>query len=412
MTITSSRIFEKVLTLTILPNIKVKSTSVSRWIMKSNHIIILLVLLLSCAEKNRSAEVETIYVPDRQSAKLSDFVSEIEYYTLPKDIYSGFFDNVIGTENHFIFADYDMEKKVYILDKNFELVAVIDNYGEGPGEYQWIVSVVFNRERKTVEILSRKHLIRFSLKGEYLESIKLPFVFGNLAPLSKDRYIAYNQYLSAGYDENSYLVTWDSDNNEVTPMLYHEKNITASSYIDKRNMFYFDGYVYATHIFMDTIYKIDQNKEISKLFIDLPKESLPLEYLEGDSDHVLSVLNDETIGKTYSYHSPRLMVSKKYLIDGFEKDRLLNFFILNKSTEHVVSVGELVNDIDSGVEYIIPQFIDQSGNFYTIYDYEPTLEYAKEKKANGNSSSPFIEFVESLDPETGFIVMKFKLKDF
>ncbi|WP_169714514.1 hypothetical protein, partial [Algoriphagus antarcticus] len=68
----------------------------------------------SCTNRIQHSVDEEIYVPIEQTPNLSDFVESIEYVALPAEMFSGFFNNVLVTDDHFIFADYDQEMKIYV----------------------------------------------------------------------------------------------------------------------------------------------------------------------------------------------------------------------------------------------------------------------------------------------------------
>jgi hypothetical protein len=382
--------------------------------MKRLYIIIFTFLILSCSTESvreNTSEIEVINIQIDQIPKLSDFVDNIDYYILPKEVSAGFFDKILVTENNFIFADYDMSRKIFVLDKQFNLISTISKYGEGPGEYQRVMAVDFNKELETIEILTNKNIIRYSTDGKYIESVKIPFPFGSFIHVSEDKYLIYNKYQPASPTEINYLFAlWNSKTNKFIPIVNHERNELAGSFMERSNMYRFNNEIFVSHIFLDTLYKVGVNNEITKYFLNFDNKNLPYKYVKFDSkEGHQSILDNEEFMKNYAFHYPTLLVTDHYLIDGYIKNNIINFFILNRIKESVVSGNKFKNDIDSGINYLHPRFIDSSNNLYTFHQYEELKELALNYT---QEATYFHKFVNGIDSETGFVVIKYRLKDF
>lgn len=371
-----------------------------------------IVIVFSCAGKVQNNVDSEIYVPIEQTPILSEFVESIEYLALPSQISSGYFNKILVTEDHFIFADFDRLKKVYVLDKSLNLVSTISNYGEGPGEYQWIDAVNYNPDRKTIEIMTNKDLIRFSLDGKAIEYVSLPLIFGNLLSISKDEYLVYSKDVKKGMLEDDFtndifLIKWNSVTGKIDPVIIDYKEDVIGSMADDNNMFRYNGDVYASYAFSDTVYKVSANGKISRIHINLSDQNLPLDMLYGIQPS--QILNREEIKEKYAYHYPGLMVNDHFFIDSFAKRNRRNFIIQNNRTSNVITGRKIVNDIDGAIEFLMPHFLDENDNIYTVYEYEEIWAVAQNSE---NKTSDFQDFVKSLSPETGFVLVKYHLKDF
>ena len=366
----------------------------------------------SCTGRVQHNVDDEIYVPIEQIPNLSDFVETIEYLALPSEISSGFFNKVLATNDHFIFADFDRLMKIYVLDKSFKLVTTISNYGEGPGEYQWIEAVNYNPDRQTIEVLTNKDLIRFSLEGKAIETVSLPLIFGNLLSISADEYLVYSKDVKKGMLEDDFtndlfLIKWNSVTGEIDPVVIDYKEDVIGSMADDNNMFRFNGDVYASYAFSDTVYKVSANGKISRTHINLSDQNLPLDMLYGIQPS--QILNREEIKEKYAYHYPGLMVNAHFFIDSFAKRNMRNFIIQNKRTSNVITGRKIVNDIDGFIEFLMPHCLDEHDNIYTVYEYEEIWAVAQNSE---DKTSEFHTFVNSLSSETGFVVVKYHLKDF
>ncbi|EOZ91521.1 hypothetical protein A33Q_4589 [Indibacter alkaliphilus LW1] len=330
---------------------------------------------------------------------------------MPKEIAAGFFDKVLVTEDHYIFADYDMSQKIFVLDKEFKLVSTISKYGEGPGEYQLMMAVDYNEEMEAIEILTQKNILRYSTDGKYIESVKVPFTFGSFIHYSGDDYLIYNKNPQESTNENkSSFALWNSKSNKFSSIVTHETNELAGSFMERSNFYKFNNEIFATQIFLDTLYKIGKSNQVTRYYLNFDNKNLPYEYVKFDSKgSIQSILDNEEFMKDYAFHYPTLLISDHFLIDRYIKDNIFYFFILNKGNGKVLSGDSFVNDIDSGTNYLRPLFIDNSNNLYTIHQYE---ELKRLTNDSSNENSRFSKFVNSLDPETGFVVVQYTLKDF
>ncbi len=382
--------------------------------MKITTLATIAILTLSCSNNsedfNKTHTTKIIHVKLNQKPKLSEFVKEIKYHQLPKEVKAGYFDKVIVTKDFYLFADYEIGMNIHILDKKFNFVSKIDNYGEGPGQYQRIKGVSYNEDLDLIEILTNKDIIQFSINGEHINSIKIPFSFGNLLAMPKEDYLIYNNNSSSPSSVTDHLFTlWNYKTHKFTPIIKQRKNELVNSFIDRNTLYQNKNEIFATHIFLDTIYKMDNNK-ITKYLLNLDNLNLPYNSVKFDSKNsYTSILDNEELMQNYAFHYPILMASDHFLIDGYIYKNNISFFILNRTTGNVVAGRQVTNDVDFGINYILPRFIDNQNSFYTLHQYEELKDLATQ---NNLDDSDFNKFTNTLDPDTGFIVIEYKLKSF
>ena len=145
--------------------------------MKPTFLFILILLLTACQKPKD--EVKTIHIIEGKNLKLSEFIEEVSFISLPEEINGYSFDKFLESENYFILGDIQSSLKIYILTKNFELVSIINNYGEGPDQYQTMLNIAFNEESQLVEILTLKNILRYSIAGEFINSAEVPITWIN-----------------------------------------------------------------------------------------------------------------------------------------------------------------------------------------------------------------------------------------
>ncbi len=371
------------------------------------YYFILLFILLSCSSNISNNKINEIVVPVDQIPKISEFIDEISFISLPLEMNSGFFHKVISTGKYFIFADTEMTMKVFVLDKSFKIVSVISNYGEGPGEYLWIEGVNFNENKETIEILTNKNLIRYSIQGVFLESFEIPFPINNLVSISENDYIIQSNDPSDGFLSNSnFLLSWNVLSNKTEPIISHVKSEIALSTMDRNNMFRYNGVVYATHVYLDTVYKINLKKELSKVLINLSGQNIPIDLLKDElNDLSVSIWDKEDVQEKYAFHYPELILNNDYYIDKFIKRNQIYFFIFDNRTGGVISGRQVVDDVGLGYNFINPRFIDEDNFIYSIHQ----IEEFKVKSSDLNNSK-IDEFISKIDSDVSFFLIKYKLK--
>ncbi|UJP66913.1 6-bladed beta-propeller [Mongoliitalea daihaiensis] len=372
--------------------------------MKPTTIFIFILLLTACQKPKD--EVKTIHIIEGKNLKLSEFIEEVSFISLPEEVNGYSFDKFLESENYFILGDIQSSLNTYILSKNFELVSIINNYGEGPGQYLTVLNLAFNEESQLVEILTIKNVLRYSIDGEFINSAEVPITWiNNLVHDSGDDYILYPQNQSHAINSaTDFLVKWNLEKKTVTPIIQHRVNEGVISFKDVNNLTKHRDTIYASHVFLDTIYTLTKG-ELGKIFLKFPKENLPLELLTYE---VIESQNSLLDSDKYSHHYPLIKISDQFLLSNYVTNNAINFFILNKSTNNVIAGSTFIDDINLGMNYIQPKHIDNEGYFYTIHQFEYIWAQAK----NSQTDSQISKYLNQLETEPNFVVVKYKLKNF
>lgn len=372
--------------------------------MKPTFLFILILLLTACQKPKD--EVKTIHIIEGKNLKLSEFIEEVSFISLPEKVNGYFFDKFIESENYFILGDIQSSLKIYILTKNFELVSIINNYGEGPDQYQTMLNIAFNEESQLVEILTLKNILRYSIAGEFINSAEVPITWiNNLVHDSGDDYIMYPQNQSHAINSHTdFLVKWNPEKKTVTPIIQHKVNEGVISFKDVNNLTKHRDTIYASHVFLDTIYTLTKG-ELGKILLKFPKENLPLELLTYE---VIESQNSLLDSDNYSYHYPLIKISDQFLLSSYVTNNSVNFFILNKLTNKVIAGSKFIDDLNLGMNWIQPKHIDNEGYFYAIHQFE----YIWMKAKNSQADSQVSKYLNQLEIEPNFVVVKYKLKNF
>lgn len=249
--------------------------------MKNYKYIIFIITIIGCNSiSNESQIIETIQIRENQQVKLNDFIEEVEFIPLSKNIDIGLISKIVETKNFFILADLEFSFKILICDKKFNLISEINSYGEGLEEYLDIIDINFNEEKQLIEILTSKNFLQYNTNGNYVDSFNIPFFYiQSLIDISGNEYLTYSQNLELRFEiESDFLIKWNMENNEISTVSKHIKNMAVISTRDQNNMFKYNNAIYASHIYLDTIY-VFENDEIKKIFLDFSKKNLPFSIL-------------------------------------------------------------------------------------------------------------------------------------
>ena len=211
---------------------------------------------------------------------LSDFVSKVEYIQLEtkencilnRSAKFLIIDSTIFVNNLFHVLKYSREGK---------FIGQFCDYGRGPGENLGIGSISVIPYRNILAIQTYKKILLYSLKGEFIQSVRTP-TFTSTIFTADDKYIAY-YHGGLGNELFTFLLT--NINNDTIDFV---KN-TLKWRDDAPNSFmveypYFDPFFknmnsyYIKSIYNDTVYYISENKIIPDYFIDLGKYKLPAEW--------------------------------------------------------------------------------------------------------------------------------------
>jgi hypothetical protein len=116
-------------------------------------------------------------------------VKKIDYFLLPDDLIAARINKILLHEGFLVLCDFHFNYQITILDKDLNKISVINNYGEGPGEYMSISDVVINDFKKSIDVLSLNRIIRFDFKGNFVEEFKTPYIFNKIEFFEKDKYL-------------------------------------------------------------------------------------------------------------------------------------------------------------------------------------------------------------------------------
>ncbi|MBD8489831.1 6-bladed beta-propeller [Echinicola sp. CAU 1574] len=377
--------------------------------------IFILFFCLSCKKPTQSDEnIISISLSEKKEIPMSEIISKIEYIVLPDNFNFSFVDEILFTGEYYFFCDFGHTYKIAILDKNFNLKGTIENYGEGPGEYQYITDACINSSKKSLDILSNHKLLRFDFKGDFIEEFKVPYIISKLEHLQNDDYIIHIhpwvKSITAKNNEslsNYLLYQWNTNTNDLTPILPNPYEgqipfMSESNILKKVNKDYF-----FTKSFTDSIYWIRGDQVVQKYHLEFRNKLIPMKLLQEND--MVELLNNPNTRERYIYHFARLFASEDYMIDSYQENGN-GTLIYNRHTGKSISSTQFKNDIDHGLSYLSPRFL-QDNIIFNIFSPESLMEHDKKHQEQlSQVNNAFTKMAKKLNRDSGSILVKYHLK--
>ena len=149
--------------------------------------IINCVFLLSCSDGEKScytAEGNDAYVDlsvcDDKGMLFSDVIDTIEYIPLETNerCLIGYITKIIPVGDIIVVVDNERANRVFLYDMNGKFIRQISSRGDSPESYVSLRDVAIDKQGGRVFILdaATMRLLMFSMDGNFIKSMKLPFV--------------------------------------------------------------------------------------------------------------------------------------------------------------------------------------------------------------------------------------------
>lgn len=316
-----------------------------------------LLLASSCQQKadieKQEGSVAVIQVDLSQSrtGKLSEFFEpEINYIWLEDELEEAQLNSnlqqIVFHGDKIYALDNNGCKCISMFNKSGKYLGRVGAYGEGPGEYLNLGSlIVVNEELVLLEGFSGD-IMWFSLEGEFLREANLKG-FSGIGVFSEfdERFYFYNIARNSGefFVQSLNMKLKDT----INYMSYYperlESGMTGRNYFQKSK-----HHLYFGMTFLDTIYQFQNQQLVPKFVFDFGKYGQDLERLNG-MEKMERITYMNTQGKFY--FRGRYQVSEKqlYTILSYEGD-FYNLFYAQESSKSNLIESVINNDIDGGFD--------------------------------------------------------------
>jgi len=194
-------------------------------------IILGLLALISCNSPNTSNEnfTKEISMPIGQNkAEFCDLVEEIKVLELEssKESLIGEINQIEVFDGKIFIHDYKTQAIMIFDFENGKFLNSIKSTGEGPSEYFFIEKFSIEKDKKLVSLLDtdQKRIIKFDFKGQFIESIKIPFYAHSFSYFNNDKNVIFANFsLNDDEKDNYQAIITDKDFNIINRFLKIEK---------------------------------------------------------------------------------------------------------------------------------------------------------------------------------------------
>jgi len=292
-------------------------------------------LLPSCSDA-KLGELLTIPVDISQNSplRLSEITEDLIAIELELTnrslIISDWISRILFSEHYIIVAQ---AQRVMVFDKNGRFVRNIGRVGQGPGEFNWLLSIAIDEKNNRLFILSAGpgKIISYCLSGDFISEIVLPpprpfdihYVDGHFL-LTKEQFGRNEdgrRFLHSSLyrlDENFQVI----DSLSVRTIYFIDGTGFVTSYHDRNSVvrgleanYFFKTPVssiatpQADPILRDTLYRLENNQLIPELRLQFRNDGvdrsgnifIDIHTIFRSSRYVFSIYNNTISGNTYQF---------------------------------------------------------------------------------------------------------------
>ena len=371
-----------------------------------NYYYILLVLLAcSCSSNNQKGVIvfdmrkhypeKEIYIQD---------ICDVSYVLIDDSIVVSGRPKVV-TDFYIIFSNSDQEFVFYDMQGHF--VKKFCHAGQGPGEYPYIGSVVYDSFVNQLIVCHDNKILHYTMDGQFIKSnsIDTQYFLWDVKNYNKEYLLCdNNQSLSSAY----IFVSKETGKIKDSIDLRLKENIEPYISVKENGMiFKYSPYFYnlvkvregflLSQISADTFYILNEKKEIKPIFTRLPsihEQSIPIfvnAWVESNQYYFLS-----TVEKKYDPSTD----------EGFAQA----YFMIEKEGEKIYIPKIRNKDIEDNNVELDPRTIERTVDMrigIAILNTEDLLKSYKEGKIK---SQKLIDIVKKMKEDSNPVIMFMNFK--
>ena len=307
--------------------------------------------LFSCGGKShQDNKIETISINGniRQTLNLSSFADTIEFIPLETND-----ENLIGDVERIIYRNGKyyirttqgmLHGKLSVFDKTGKYLWGLNRIGNGPGEYPELKEFAIT-ENGNITAASYRKIINYDSTGVFLSENKTDFLGFEFVYIGNDNYIVLD--CNAVQHGNNLFSIIDSKGN-IKKRIFKQSELESKRnglIVTWRSLSLFKSNLYFMPPYCDTIYSMDNKKNIKRLYyIDYHNKNIPAKLFDENDDVVslgnkLSKLEDYMRGTAIGYTDNYIYVgSANKLYQGF-------FTLYSKMNKHTLTAHKIIDDM-------------------------------------------------------------------
>lgn len=391
--------------------------------------IINCVFLLSCSDGEKSgytAEGNDAYVDlsvcDDKTVLFSDVIDTIEYMPLETNerCLIGYITKIIPVGNTIVVVDNERANRVFLYDKDGKFIRQISSRGDSPESYVSLRDVAIDKQGGRVFILdaATMRLLMFSMDGNFIKSVKLPFVAHAMEYIGGEKMVFYfkvkNPSLLDEAGKYPLLGLWDMKSEKLLHVgVYQDDEILQGAKVMSLNPLCMTsgGDVAFIQDACDTIYSvtIDGIKVKHIFYVNEDNRKNIQEYI-GALKGATNLKEALPLRKTYPFYTLQRQVFSGgiYVVGLVSADKSYMVFI-NEDKEMMVAVGDkktpmIKNDMDK-ISPFQMRAGDDKGYVYSVIEPKDII------LPQSIRLSPVLDSLRNrVDKNDNPIIVKFKMK--
>ena len=215
---------------------------------------------------------------------LSDIADDVEYVLLKAS--NGTQEKFIRSVEHlFLCKDYIFVQEVDGIiqyDRQGNLIRTIGRKGAGPGEFNWVYTMVVDDNMKRIFIKTSGKINEYDFDGKFVRAIKSTYD-GKLMPLDSNRIAADVQNLWYDVKERLVILNEKGEVEKSFPRYqlfeHTDRAITISNSQRIPRLTKYHDVVCFNEAYNDTIFELKNNELQMRYFVDWGKYALKPEYI-------------------------------------------------------------------------------------------------------------------------------------
>lgn len=333
------------------------------------YCISLLVVVFSCESKTANMGEQSYQVDFNKeiTIKYSELFDAFEIVQLRPMTPIGSLDKLIYTEDHIIVVDQSTNKMIHVFSKKGDVVAEINNKGNGLGEFINQIGVRLSNNKHDIYFYCpiNKKILIYSLDGEF----KNEFYQKDFLSVG-DMFVVDDGIVLVDFvqdDVNKRIIFLEDDFLSYQYLKYLDDGVPEFGYERGKSAYFFQGvkgFYYKDFMYNSFTY-FRNDGLIHQFEFDLGDKALAL---KANQDYTFQELNQEMETQNAYVLGEAIVDLGDHLLMDLRQAENTRMLFTSKETQKTVLVRTLENDMD-GIfkESFFPEF-DSPGYFvFPIY---------------------------------------------
>lgn len=384
--------------------------------MKSNYLILLMLLIISCNRQEKQLYEFDPGSLTENKITLAEIADDISYIPLDNSFpISSIIYSYCFADSSIYLASKDLG--VMVFNRDGRMIRKIGSIGRGPGEYLHCTNFAVDKELKIIYINSGNNLIKvYSQNGDFLRDISVnqyPGYIDCLDILDSKLYAFY--FLQFGDSKFNWIILDSAGHpsemkKRSIPIFWSDWGAKSGTYTFANKLSYWNPY-------NDTVYTFSKSASYTPAFLISPGEHrIPRSRI--DTDNLSKYLFINYVFETSKYLVIKYGYKKNIIALIDKKTRKSYINPLESDKNLTMESGGITNNLDGGLMFQPDSYFAGNGNEYMagiIQPHELKLHIAGEEFKNSVPEYPekkaaLQKLADTLNEMDNPVLMVVKLK--